>query len=139
VAGFFLSVFRGPWSVVVRPWSVVEAIVAPFSCTSHAGTRASVQSGRDPWAFGRGFHVVTRSAAFGSRKLGRCRNNYTPAVVWWRRCLYLDKQTRPAGRGAWPVDKNACCKLPGWGQKIKRVAGSAVAVDMWIRPAARCG
>lgn len=60
---FFLSVFRDPRSVAVWPWFAFEAIVAPFSCTSDAGTRASVQSARRPWSFGRAFHVVTCSAA----------------------------------------------------------------------------
>ena len=63
MAGFFLLVFGDAWPVVIRPWSGLEAVEAPFSRTAVAETRVSVQSGRVPWAFGCAFHVVARLAA----------------------------------------------------------------------------
>jgi hypothetical protein len=132
---FFLSVFRDAWSVVIRPWSVVEAVEGPFSCTSHAGTRASVQSGRDPWAFGRAFHVVERSAAFGSGKWGRCRNNYTPAVVRGPWCA----GRRPwfGGAGVWMFTAKQGPPAPSRGLWIKSVAASVPGTHPNPRPAWR--
>ena len=103
---FFLSVFRDAWSVVIRPWSVVEAVEGPFSCTSHAGTRASVQSGRDPWAFGRAFRIAAPFGSSRQPKVWSLPKQLPAGRSLVRRCLVQVAPvfcTWPAGRGALAV------------------------------------